>query len=135
MSHHPRVITLGLERIERLLLLLEAVGLAFPDPAPDAYAVVPDPDALPRVMPVLRALRRAGARVQMHAGGPEGMGSMKSQFKKADASGARFALIFGPDEVAQGQVSVKPLRAVDGQVAAQRTEALADAAQWAASLR
>jgi histidyl-tRNA synthetase len=70
----------------------------------------------------------------MNTAGAEGMGSMKSQFKKADASGARFALIFGPDEVAQGQVSVKPLRAVDGQVAAQRTEALANAAQWAASL-
>ena len=72
---------------------------------------------------------------QQAGGSAEGMGSMKSQFKKADASGARFALIFGPDEVAQGQVSVKPLRAVEGQVAAQRAEPLADAAQWAASLR
>jgi histidyl-tRNA synthetase len=35
---------------------------------------------------------------------------MKSQFKKADASGARHALIFGADELAQGLVAVKPLR-------------------------
>jgi len=89
---------------------------------------------LPQVLPVLRALRRAGVSVLMHTAGAEGMGSMKSQFKKADASGARFALIFGPDEVAQGQVSVKPLRVVEGQVAPQRTEALAEAGRWAASL-
>jgi histidyl-tRNA synthetase len=35
---------------------------------------------------------------------------MKSQFKKADASGARYALVFGADELARGEVSVKPLR-------------------------
>ena len=84
---------------------------------------------------VLRALRRAGVAVLMHPAGPEGMGSMKSQFKKADASGARFALIFGADEVAQGQVAVKPLRTADGQPAPQRTEPLAEASRWAQSLR
>jgi hypothetical protein len=46
----------------------------------------------------------------MHAGGKDGQGSFKSQFKKADASGARHALIFGADELAQGMVTVKPLR-------------------------
>ena len=46
----------------------------------------------------------------MHAGADEGMGSMKNQFKKADASGARYALIFGSDELAQGNVAVKALR-------------------------
>jgi histidyl-tRNA synthetase len=35
---------------------------------------------------------------------------MKSQFKRADASGARFALVFGEDELAQNSVTVKPLR-------------------------
>jgi histidyl-tRNA synthetase len=35
---------------------------------------------------------------------------MKSQFKKADASGARYALVFGADELAPGEVAVKPLR-------------------------
>jgi hypothetical protein len=38
----------------------------------------------------------------MHAAGAEGMGSMKSQFKKADASGARYALVFGAQELAAG---------------------------------
>ena len=40
----------------------------------------------------------------------DGMGSMKSQFKRADSSGARFALIFGAAELAEGRVAVKPLR-------------------------
>lgn len=88
------------------------------------------------VLPVLRALRAQGVRVQMHASGPEGMGSMKSQFKKADASGARYALIFGPDELLRGEVAVKPLRAsAGGEPAGQRCEALADAATWAQALR
>ena len=121
--------------MERILELLKTQGLLPAPPVPDAYAIVPDAAALPVVLPVLRALRRAGVAVQMHTAGVEGMGSMKSQFKKADASGARFALIFGSDEVAQGQVAVKPLRLVDGQPDDQRSESLALAAEWAASLR
>jgi len=113
--------------LERLLLLLETLGLQSPAPAPDAYAVVPDPVELPRILPALEALRAAGIAVQMHAGG----GSFKSQFKKADASGARFALVFGADELARGEVAVKPLR--DG--AEQVARSLADVAAWAAELR
>ena len=114
--------------IERLLLLLEAVGVAVPSSVPDAYAVLPDPAALPRVMPVLEALRAAGVAVVLNAGG----GSMKAQFKRADASGARHALIFGPDELARGEVAVKPLR--EG-MASQTSQALADVATWADRLR
>jgi histidyl-tRNA synthetase len=114
--------------IERLLLLLEAVGVPVPNSAPDAYAVVPDLSLLPQVLPVLEALRQAGVAVLMNAGG----GSFKSQFKKADASGARHALIFGADEVARGEVAIKPLRWAD---AAQTTRQLADVAPWAYELR
>jgi histidyl-tRNA synthetase len=113
--------------LERLLLLLETLGLEAAPAAPDAYAVVPDPAELPRVLPTLEALRAAGVAVQMHAGG----GSFKSQFKKADASGARFALVFGGDELARGEVAVKPLRDGGEQV----SRALADVAAWAAELR
>jgi histidyl-tRNA synthetase len=67
----------------------------------------------------------------MHAGTGEGMGSMKSQFKKADASGALHALIFGADEWAAGQVTLKSLR--DGQGAQERVNC-GDWAQWAAKL-
>jgi histidyl-tRNA synthetase len=118
--------------IERLLLLLEAVGLAPAAAPPDAYAVVPDPALLPQVMPALEALRAAGVCIVMHAGG----GSMKSQFKRADASGARHALIFGADELAAGLVAIKPLRMPAGtEVPLQVTRPLGEASSWAATLR
>lgn len=125
---------LGMERI--LELLKEQDRLPGP-PVPDAYAVVPDLAALPVAMKLLRELRRLGVNVQMHAGGADGMGSMKSQFKKADASAARYALIFGEQELAQGMVAVKSLRApVDGQTpAAQTLQSLADPAAWGTRLR
>lgn len=123
--------------LERLLLLLEAVQAPVPSSAPMAYAVVPSAASLPRVVPVLEALRAAGVAVVMHAGNAEGQGSMKSQFKRADASGARYALIFGDDELARGEVAIKPLR--DGQGAqsqvAQSLRPLADVAAWAHELR
>ncbi len=123
--------------MERILELLKEQGKLPAQPVPDAYAVVPDAAALPQVMKLLRELRRQGVNVLMHAGGAEGMGSMKSQFKKADGSGARFALIFGEQELAQGMVAVKPLRApAEGQApAAQTLQPLADPAAWAAGLR
>ena len=127
--------------MERILELLKEQGRLPEQPAPDAYAVVPDAAALPQAMALLRVLRQQGVSVLMHAGGAEGMGSMKSQFKKADASGARFALIFGADELAQGMVSLKPLRApgADGNpsaaVAAQSLQPLADPLAWCAILR
>ncbi|MDT7928373.1 histidine--tRNA ligase [Tepidimonas sp.] len=122
--------------VERILELLKAQQRLPSVPVPDAYAIVPDAAAWPQVMPVLRALRAEGVSVLMHASGPDGLGSMKSQFKKADASGARFALIFGADELAAGQVGIKPLRAgTDGTVGAQTTRPLARVADWASELR
>jgi len=113
--------------IERVLDLLQQSGTAPPPPVPDAYAVVPDAAALPVAVQVTEALRAAGAAVLMHAGG----GSMKAQFRRADASGARWALVFGGDELAQGVVAVKPLRDA---AAAQSVRPLADPAHWAAEL-
>jgi len=96
--------------IERMLLLLEAVGAAMPAEPVDVYAIVPGAEALPAAMVTCEALRAAGVSVQMHAAGAEGQGSMKAQFKRADASGARYAVIFGPDELARGEASLKDLR-------------------------
>jgi len=114
--------------IERLLLLIQELRLPVPDAAPDAYAIVPSAAALPQVMAVLEQLRAAGVGVVQHAGG----GGMKAQFKKADASGARFALIFGDDELARGEVTVKALRDGSG---AQVARSLAEVAAWAATLQ
>jgi len=118
--------------VERVLELLKEQGTTNPAPTLDAYAIVPDAAALPTAMACLQALRAAGVRVQMHAGTGEGMGSMKSQFKRADASGAFYALIFGADELAQNQVTLKALRDGSG---AQSTHSLANVADWASHLQ
>lgn len=122
--------------MERILELLKSANLLPAQPVPDVFAVVPDVTAWPAVAKVLRVLRQQGLKVQMHAGGPDGMGSMKSQFKKADGSGARYALVFGQDELAQGMVAIKPLRAtLDPSLPnSQRLVAVADAVQWAPTL-
>jgi histidyl-tRNA synthetase len=118
--------------VERMLLLLEAVGVAMPAAAVDVYAVVPRPQALPAALAACETLRSAGLSVQMHAAGAEGWGSMKAQFRRADASGARHALVFGDDELARGEVALKSLRNPD---IAQRCLPLAEVAVWAAELR
>ena len=120
--------------VERVLELLREQGAVPDEVVPDVYAIVAEQGFLPKVLPVLQQLRAIGVSVQMHAPADSaaGMGSMKSQFKKADSSGAPFALIFGADELALGQVTVKSLR--DGQ-GAQRTENLADISHWGHSLQ
>jgi histidyl-tRNA synthetase len=120
--------------VERVLELLKEQGDATAELVPDVYAIIPEASALTQVLPVLQTLRQMGVSVQMHApsGTVDGMGSMKSQFKKADSSGAHFALVFGPDELTQGQVTVKALR--DGQ-GAQRTEDLSQISRWGHSLQ
>jgi histidyl-tRNA synthetase len=102
--------------VERVLELIKEQGLELAALVPDVYAVIPDTDSLSQAMRLIQALRAQGAAVQMHAApvAGEGMGSFKSQFKKADSSGARFALIFGADELAQGKVALKALRAPAG---------------------
>ncbi|RCX10903.1 histidine--tRNA ligase [Extensimonas vulgaris] len=120
--------------VERVLELVKEQGEAPPAPVPDAYAIVPDAAALPTVMATLQGLRALGVRVQMHAApsADAGMGSMKSQFKKADTSGARFALVFGADELARGALTCKALRDGSG---AQTEHALADLPALAATLQ
>ena len=118
--------------LERVLALLEEQGVPLPEATPHAYAIVPDTNSLPLVLKHLRQLRALGVNVQMHAGSGEGVGSMKTQFKKADSSGAAYALIFGKDELAQNTVSVKSLRDGGG---AQRTESLEKLDVWAHSLQ
>ena len=127
--------------VERVLELIKEQGTQVPMPVPDAYAVIPEASALPVALQVLQQLRAAGVSVQMHSGiSLDGMGSMKSQFKKADASGAHFALIFGSAELEQGCVALKSLRSsIEGdknEVAQVQTlYPLDDVAAWAHNLR
>ncbi|MBA3771657.1 MAG: histidine--tRNA ligase [Ramlibacter sp.] len=92
--------------VERLLLLIQELGLPVPAGAPAVYAVVPSAAAVARALPLIESLRAAGIAVFMHAG----PGNLKVQLQKADASGARFALIVADDEQDPTPVKLKPLR-------------------------
>lgn len=95
--------------IERLILMLEALNV-IPDEVTnylDVYQVSMGNVTTP-AMQLATQLREAipSLRLQMHLGG----GNFKKQMKKANESGARFALILGEDEVAAGKASIKDLR-------------------------
>jgi len=77
-----------------------------PRPVPDAYLVHQGEGTLAAAFALGEQLRAAGFSVVLHAGG----GGFKSQMRKADASGARVALILGEDELRDGAVTLKPLR-------------------------
>jgi histidyl-tRNA synthetase len=87
--------------VERLLLLMPEAAPA----RPDLYAALLGEAAEARMLPVIRALRAAGLRVDR---GFEG-GSLKAQLKRANKSGARFCLIVGEDELAAGEVLLKDM--------------------------
>ena len=118
--------------IERVLELVKVQNGAVAALSPDVYAIIPDVGALPAALKALQTLRSQGISVQMHAAMADGMGSMKSQFKRADSSGARFALVFGPDELSKDEVTVKSLRDGSG---AQLTRPLDAVLEWAATLQ
>ena len=106
--------------VERMILLLQGAGVAAVD-APLAYVVHAGDAAGPLARRIGESLRDHGHAVVVHAGG----GSFKSQMKRADASGARFALIVGDEEAATDTVAVKPLRTAGDQVAVPAAEVAA----------
>ena len=92
--------------VERLLALLQEDGMT-PPPAPlDVYVVHQGELAQVAAWQAAELLRDSGVRVLLHCGG----GSFKSQMKKADGSGAAWAVIVGDDEAAANAVTLKPLR-------------------------
>ena len=91
--------------VERMVLLLQDAG-ATTGAAPLAYVVHDGAGAAMLARRTGETLRDAGHAIVINAGG----GNFKSQMKRADASGARFALLIGAEEVAANAVSVKPLR-------------------------
>jgi histidyl-tRNA synthetase len=96
---------------ERVLLLLEGQATTADD-APDAYFVHVGERATRLVLEVAENLRDAGLSITVNAGG----GNFGAQMKRADASGARFALIVGENEADARVVAVKPLRIAGEQV-------------------
>ena len=99
--------------IERIVGLLQAAGTAAGAAAPAVYFVLSGDGAERAGLAIAERLRDAlpGAGVQVNMGG----GSLKSQMKRADRSGAQIALIIGEGEVARGVAAVKPLRGDAGQ--------------------
>jgi histidyl-tRNA synthetase len=91
--------------VERLLALMGEEIRA--RPAPDVYLVRQGETALSYGAAVAERLRDAGLSVALHCGG----GNFKAQMKKADASGARYAVIVGDDEAGTDVLTLKPLRA------------------------
>ncbi len=92
--------------LERLVAMLETEPL--PDKGLDAYLIAVGDGPQAKALLVSETLRDASPKLRLicHCGG----GSFKSQFKKADRSGARYALVLGEDELARGVIGVKPLR-------------------------
>ena len=90
--------------IERVLLTMQAFNVVAAA-QPDAFVAFAGEAAARAAWQASERLRDAGLAVVLGAGG-----SFKSQMKKADASGARYAVILGDAEVASGRVSLKPLR-------------------------
>lgn len=92
--------------IERLIALIKDSGGEPAAPAPDVYVVHQGEAASRLAFRVAEGLRDQAVNVLLHCGG----GSFKSQMKKADGSGAAFAVIIGDDEAATGEAQLKPLR-------------------------
>ncbi|TCK17480.1 histidyl-tRNA synthetase [Thiogranum longum] len=94
--------------LERLIALLENQQAVFPAAEPHLYIVAMGDSAQREGFLIAERLRDSlpWLRVQTHCGG----GSFKSQFKKADRSGAQYALVIGEDEVVRGEAGIKPLR-------------------------
>jgi histidyl-tRNA synthetase len=92
--------------LERLLELVRAQLRT--NHAPHAYLVLVGDTAQSRGLVLAERLRDAlpGLRLQTNCGG----GKFQNQFKRADKSGAKVALVLGDDEITQGTVGVKNLR-------------------------
>ncbi len=93
--------------VERLLLLMQACGKKIGQPVPDVYIIHQgNEQVVDYAWKCSEFLRDEGFDVILHCGD----GSFKSQMKKADSSGAVYALIIGNDEFKAQEVTVKPLR-------------------------
>ena len=99
--------------IERFVALYEACGGEVPAAEPDVYLVAVGSGTQARAFGLAEELRNrvAGMRVEMNLGG----GSFKSQMKRADKSGAGYALILGEQELSEQRIGLKPLRSGEEQ--------------------
>ncbi|MGI2001548.1 histidine--tRNA ligase [Shewanella frigidimarina] len=114
--------------LERIVLLLETLELTS-DIAPevDVYVTAMGENCVVEAIKVAQELRQQlpMLKVMSHCGG----GNVKKQMKRADKSGAQFALIIGENEIANNQVAIKPLRTNNEQQLVTRSELVAKIAE------
>ncbi len=97
--------------IERLIELMKLAGEPAAPAQCDVYMVHQGEEAQMQAFVLAERIRDAGLDVVLHCAALSGAGSFKSQMKKADGSGAAFAVILGDDEVANKTATVKAMRA------------------------
>ena len=109
--------------IERLLALIETLGNVPVTRTVDVYMIRVGEKAEREGLRFAEVIRNEapGLKLQVNCGG----GSFKSQFKKADKSGAEYAVILGDDEVSRGEVGVKSLRLQQEQQTLSRQQTIA----------
>jgi histidyl-tRNA synthetase len=101
--------------IERLIELMKGLGDSAVPRQCDVYMVHQGEAAQMQSFVLAERLRDAGLDVILHCAATSGAGSFKSQMKKADASGASYAVIIGEDEIASNAANVKSLRGEEGE--------------------
>jgi histidyl-tRNA synthetase len=100
--------------IERLIELMKAAGEPAEPASCDVYMVHQGEGAQMQAFVLAERIRDAGLDVVLHCAAASGPGSFKNQMKKADGSGATFAIILGDDEVAQHVATIKAMRGSEG---------------------
>jgi len=109
--------------VERVMMLLEQTSGTAVSSGLNVYVVYGAAER-DHAWRAAESLRDAGLSVAVHGGGESSVASFKSQMKKADGSGARFAIILGSDEIAQQKLAVKDLHG-GGQVLLSMADAVA----------
>lgn len=115
-ANHAVGFAMGMERLLALMETLDQVPVAG---SVDVYLIRVGEKAEREGLRLAETFRNEipSLKLQLHCGG----GNFKSQFKKADKSGAEFALILGEDEVAEGKVGLKSLRGENDSAGLQQT--------------
>ena len=124
-ANHAIGFAMGMERILALVEQLENVAV---EPSVDVYMIRVGTDAEKAGLLLSEQIRDAvtGLKLQLNCGG----GSFKSQFKKADKSGAAFAIIIGEDEARRGEAALKSLRVEQEQTSLNHSALLDHLKQW-----
>ncbi len=99
--------------IERILELMKLSGEIHAPNQCDVYLVHQGAEAQMQSFVLSERLRDAGLDVVLHCASVSGIGSFKTQMKRADASGAAYAVIVGEDEMTEGVAMIKSLRSED----------------------